>query len=164
MISSAAATDALNSSVSRSSARPATRRRRERSSTKALRVAGSSTQVCASTTPEATIVSGRALTIAHHRPSVTTPTGTDAARSSSSMRSIGLVAQPSVSGSRSESTGSTTSTSAPVTSPWVSAPVAFTVTEWSGERTAVAVAGSKADAQPRTSRSTICTQASRAVR
>jgi len=130
----------------------------------ALRVGGSSTHVCASTMPEATIVSGRALTIAHHRPSVTTPIGTDAARSSSSMRSTGLVAQPSVSGSRSESTGSTTRTSAPVVSPWVSAPVAVTVTAWSGERTGAAVAGPYADAQPRTSRSTTCTQVSRAAR
>ena len=60
------------------------------------------------------MVSGRALTIAHQRPSVTTPIGTPAARSSSSIRSIGLAAQPSSSGSRSESTGSMTRTSAPV--------------------------------------------------
>ena len=133
VISSAAATDSRNISVSRSSGLPPTRRRRDSSSTNALRVAGSSTHVCASTTPDATIVSGRALTIAHQRPSVTTPTGTVAARSSSSIRSIGLVAQPSVSGSRSESTGSTTSTSAPVDPPWVSAP-----TLTSGGRTSFA--------------------------
>ena len=45
--------------------------------------------------PDATMVSGRALTIAHQRPSVTTPIGTPEARSSSSIRSIGLAAQPS---------------------------------------------------------------------
>ena len=69
------------------------------------------------------MVSGRAQTIAHQRPSVTTPIGTPEARSSSSIRSIGLAAQPSSSGSRSESTGSTTRTSAPVVSPRTSAPV-----------------------------------------
>ena len=51
------------------------------------------------------MVSGRALTIAHQRPSVTTPIGTPEARSSSSIRSTGLAAQPSLEGSRSESTG-----------------------------------------------------------
>ena len=66
---------------------------------------GSSIQVWASTMPDATMVSGRALTIAHQRPSVTTPIGTLAVRSSSSIRSTGLAAQPSLSGSRSESTG-----------------------------------------------------------
>ena len=39
--------------------------------------------------PEATIVSGRALTTAHQRPSVTTPIRTPDFRSSSSIRSIG---------------------------------------------------------------------------
>ena len=95
----------------------------------ALRVAGSSIHVCASKMPEATMVSGRALTIAHQRPSVTTPIGTPEARSSSSIRSTGLAAQPSPDGSRSESTGSMTSTSAPVVSPRTSAPVGVTVTE-----------------------------------
>ena len=78
--------------------------------------------------PEATIVSGRALTTAHQRPSVTTPIRTPEARSSSSIRSTGLAAQPSLSGSRSDSTGSVTRTSAPVVSPRVSAPVGLTVT------------------------------------
>ena len=96
---------------------------------KALRVAGASIQVWASTMPEATMVSGRALTIAHQRPSVTTPIGTPEVRSSSSIRSTGLAAQPSVEESRSESTGSVTRTSAPVVSPRTSAPVGVTVTE-----------------------------------
>ena len=91
---------------------------------KALRVSGSSIQVCASTMPEATIVFSRALTIAHQRPSVTTPMGTAPVRSSSSIRSIGLAAHPSPGGSRSESTGSTTMTSAPIVPSWTSAPSA----------------------------------------
>ena len=78
--------------------------------------------------PEATIVSGRALTTAHQRPSVTTPIRTPDFLSSSSIRSTGLAAQPSFSGSRSDSTGSVTRTSAPVVSPRVSAPVGLTVT------------------------------------
>ena len=96
---------------------------------KALRVAGASIHVWASTMPDATMVSGRALTIAHQRPSVTTPIGTPEVRSSSSIRSIGLAAQPSVEESRSESTGSVTSTSAPVVSSRTRAPVGVTVTE-----------------------------------
>lgn len=90
------------------------------------------------------MVSLRALTIAHQRPSVTTPTGTFPVRSSSSVRSIGLVAQPSSSGSRSESTGSTTRISAPMVSPWASAPVGVTVRAWVGERTPPAASANSA--------------------
>ena len=90
--------------------------------------------------PDASMVCGRAETIAHQLPSVTTPILTSDLRSSSSIRSIGLAAQPSASGSRSESTGSMTSTSAPTVSRWTSTPVGWTVTERSGERTCAASA------------------------
>ena len=83
----------------------------------AFRVAGDSVQVSALVMPDASMVCGRAETIAHQLPSVTTPIRTSVVRSSSSIRSIGLAAQPSASGSRSESTGSMTSTSAPIMSP-----------------------------------------------
>ena len=129
VISSAAATDDPNSSVSRSSVQRPTRRGRRSSWMNALRVTGSSIHVWASKIPEATMVCGRALTIAHQRPSVITPIGTPEARSSSSIRSTGLAAQPSLEGSRSESTGSTTRTSAPVVSARTSSPVGVTVTE-----------------------------------
>ena len=74
------------------------------------------------------MVCGRALTTAHQRPSVTTPTRAPEARSSSSIRSMGEAAQPSEPGSRSESTGSVTKTSAPVRSPRTSAPSGRTAT------------------------------------
>ena len=95
----------------------------------ALRAAGSSIQVWASTMPEATMVSGRALTIAHQRPSVTTPIGTPEV-AQQLFHPVDRACRPAVGrGSRSESTGSTTRTSAPVVSPRTSAPLGVTVTE-----------------------------------
>ena len=93
-------------------------------------MAGSSTQVWQSTTPEAVAPCRGALTRAHQRPSVTTPIEQvePGARSIAAIRSIGLVAQPSRPTSRSESTGSVTRTRAPTSSPCTSAPVGVAVT------------------------------------
>ena len=140
-MSSAAATESAKTSVSSAAPVRPSRLRRLSSSTKASNAGRSETHVRASTTPEATAVPSRALTRAHHRPSVTTPTGTPTRRRSSSTRSIGLAAQPSPMETCRESTGSTTSTSAPTWSPLDSAPVAVTVTVRSGEVMTAVVPG-----------------------
>ena len=93
-------------------------------------MAGSSTHVWQSTTPEAVAPPSGALTSAHQRPSVTTPIvqAEFRLRSMAAIRSRGLAAQPSLPSSRSESTGSVTSTRAPNFSPRVRAPLGVTVT------------------------------------
>ena len=149
---------------SRSVSLPPASRLGARRAAKASRVSDSSTQVWLSTAPEATIVLGGALTIAHQRPSVTIPIGTPAACSIMSIRSMGLVAHPSSSRSCMLRTGSMTHVSAAVVWFRRNAPVLWTVTRTLGETTSTGPSLTWCGPQPKTRPMTRSTQASRAAR
>ena len=115
VISSAAICESANSAGRRFSSSSLANAGTDRSVANASRTSGVSTHICESNWPQAPGVPRGALTIAHQRPSVTTPTDMSepGVRSMRCMRSNADAFHPSPGMSASvPSTGSTTSTNA----------------------------------------------------